>query len=85
MEQDSPAVQGPLDGGVRPLPEPDIAHKWRVRFQTTDGYYTFTDVGSASGLPLPKAAAWAWGMQELRKSPERYASVAHVYSIDREA
>jgi len=63
---------------------PDIADKWCVRFLTPDGYYTFTDIKSRSGLPMPKAAAYAWGLQEVAKNPERYAGVASVYRIDHE-
>jgi hypothetical protein len=84
-EQNLPAVGAPLERHVRPQPEHDLAHRWRVRFALQDGYYTFTDIGSASGLPIPKAAASAWGLEELRKNPERYSSVASVYSIDHEA
>lgn len=67
------------------VPERDIAHSWRVRFALPDGFYTFTDIRSTSGLPMPKAAACAWGLQEVAKNPKLYASVASVYSIDHEA
>lgn len=70
--------------GLGPVPERDIAHNWRVRFALPDGYYTFVDIGSSTGLPIPKAAALAWGSQEVRKNPARYSSVASVYSIDDE-
>lgn len=67
-----------------PAPAADIAHSWRVRFATPDGHYTFTDISSPTGLPLPKSAALAWGQNEVRANPKRYASVASVYSIDHE-
>ena len=60
------------------------AHEWRVRFKTPDGFFTFIDIKLNSGLPLTKVAALAWGQQQLRLKPESYASVAHVYSIDKE-
>lgn len=62
----------------------EVAHNWRVRFQMPDGYYTFTDIGSTSGLPMSKAATLAWGANEVCKNPYRYSNVASVYSIDHE-
>lgn len=66
-------------------PKTDLAHSWRVRFQTPDGYFTFVDIGSPSGPLIPKDAALAWGRQEAKQNPKQYACVSSAYSIDHEA
>ena len=60
----------------------ETARKWRVRFSTPDDCYTFVDI--TRGLPMPKEDALAWGEEQVRQVPQRYAAVASVYSIDHE-
>ena len=62
----------------------EFARQWRVRFSTTDGFCTFVDIGSKDGAPFSKATAWTWGQREVDRSPDRYAGVSSVYSIDHE-
>jgi hypothetical protein len=61
----------------------EIASNWRVRFETPDGYFTFTDLTMPNGT-LTRAEAENWARVALKENPSRYARVAKVINLDAE-
>ena len=63
----------------------EMATKWRVRFETHDGYFTFTDLTMHNGHKLTRAEAENWARVTLKENPSRYARVAKVINLDDDA
>ena len=60
--------------------KPETAHRWRVRWETPDGMYTFTEIHRA-GSPMTRAEVEAWGEEQVRLLPKRYKRVAVCYTV----
>jgi len=60
----------------------DEALKWRVRFETPDGMYTFTDISKRGGFKLDRSEVEDWAETQVRANHGRYAKVAAVLNLD---
>lgn len=56
--------------------------RWRVRWETPGGMYTFTDVVKHGGFKLDRTEVEDWAETQVRAHPSKYTAVAAVINLD---
>jgi hypothetical protein len=59
----------------------DRSHRWRVRWETPNGMFTFEQIHRA-GLKLSRSEVEAWAAAQVQERPKRYARVAACYPVE---